>query len=68
MTGTTPRTLTILRQYGLLAIGGSVAGLGLHFGLVGIDALLVEKPILLRKWGLGAWGLGVGEAGFHAAG
>ena len=47
MTGTTPRTLTILRQYGLLAIGGSVAGLGLHFALVGIDALLVEKPILV---------------------
>jgi hypothetical protein len=44
---TTPHTLTVLRRYGLLAILGSSAGLTLHFGLVGIDALLAEKPILV---------------------
>ena len=45
MTATTPRTLTILRRYGLLAVVGSAAGLAMHVGLVGIDALLVEAPI-----------------------
>lgn len=47
MTPTMPRTLVVLRRYGLLAIVGSSAGLALHFGLVGIDALLAEKPILV---------------------
>lgn len=43
----TPHTLHTLRRYGLLVIVGSVAGLGVHFGLVGVDALLVEEPVLL---------------------
>jgi hypothetical protein len=48
MTTTRPRTLTVLRRYGLVAITGSSAGLSLHFGgLVGIDALFVEEPVLL---------------------
>jgi hypothetical protein len=42
-----PRTLAVLRRYGLLAILGSSVGLTLHFGLVAIDALLAEKPILV---------------------
>jgi hypothetical protein len=47
MTTTRPRTLTVLRRYGLLTIAGSAAGLLLHFGLVGVDALFVEEPVLL---------------------
>jgi hypothetical protein len=47
MRTTRPRTLTVLRRYGLVAITGSCAGLLLHFGLVGIDALFVEEPVLL---------------------
>jgi len=47
MTRTTPRTLTTLRRYGLLVIVGSSAGLALHFGMVGIDTLLTEKPVLV---------------------
>ncbi len=47
MTTTRPRTLTVLRRYGLVAVAGSSAGLVLHFGLVGVDALFVEQPVLL---------------------
>jgi hypothetical protein len=47
MTKTTPRTLNTLRRHGLLVIVGSSAGLVLHFGMVGIDALLTEKPVLI---------------------
>lgn len=47
MVPVTAHTLHTFRRYGLLVVGGSVAGLGLHFGLVVVDAFLVEKPVLL---------------------
>jgi len=47
VTTTRPRTLTVLRRYGLVTITGSLAGLLLHLGLVGIDALFAEEPVLL---------------------
>lgn len=38
------RTLTVVRRYGLLVVAGSVGGLVLHLGMVGIEALFVGEP------------------------
>jgi len=43
----TSRTLIVVRRYGLLVVASSVAGLLLHFGMVGIEALMFEGPVLL---------------------
>lgn len=43
----TPRTLVVVRRYGLLVVSSSVAGLLLHFGMVGIEALMIEGPMLV---------------------
>jgi len=43
----TSRTLVVVRRYGLLVVSSSVAGLLLHFGMVGIEALMIGEPVLL---------------------
>ncbi len=43
----TSRTLIVVRRYGLLVVSSSVAGLLLHFGMVGVEALMIEEPVLL---------------------
>ncbi|MGE0392156.1 MAG: hypothetical protein AB7I25_02840 [Vicinamibacterales bacterium] len=43
----TSRTLLVVRRYGLLVVSSSVAGLLLHFGMVGIEALMIGEPVLL---------------------
>lgn len=40
----TSRTLAVVRRYGLLVVAGSVGGLLLHLGMVGIEALLDGEP------------------------
>ncbi len=47
MTLSTSRTLTVIRRYGLLVVSGSVVGLLLHFGMVGIEALFIGEPVLV---------------------
>lgn len=47
MTLGTSRTLTVVRRYGLLVVSGSVVGLLLHFGMVGIEALFIGEPALV---------------------
>jgi hypothetical protein len=47
MTLRTSRTLTVVRRYGLLVVSGSVVGLVLHFGIVGIEALFIGEPVLV---------------------
>jgi hypothetical protein len=47
MTLRTSRTLTEVRRYGLLVVSASAVGLLFHFGLVGLEALFIEKPVLL---------------------
>jgi hypothetical protein len=47
MTLSTSRTLTVIRRYGLLVVSGSVVGLLLHFGMVGIEALFIGEPVLM---------------------
>ena len=47
MTLRTSRTLTVARRYGLLVVSGSVVGLLLHFGIVGIEALFIGEPALV---------------------
>ena len=43
----TSRTLIVVRRYGLLVVASSVAGLLLHFGMVGVEALMFGEPVLL---------------------
>jgi hypothetical protein len=43
----TSRTLIVTRRYGLLIVSGSVIGLLLHFGMVGIEALFIGDPVLM---------------------
>jgi hypothetical protein len=47
MTLSTSRTLTVVRRYGLLVVFGSVVGLLLHFGIVGIETLFIGEPVLV---------------------
>jgi len=45
MTLRTSRTLTVVRRYGLLVVSGSVVGLLMHFGILGIEALFIGEPV-----------------------
>lgn len=42
-------TIRIFRQYTLVLVLGSMLGLLFHLGLIGLDSMLLEKPVYLER-------------------